>query len=167
MNRKATLGVLLAVLVVLVAMPATAQNTVKGSLVVDGKPIQLTHVYAYAQEGFFDKKKQDVVVVLADAEVPAAALRDRFALADLAKEGKLHFVQQTIDTEGQVINFEVRHQLFKTPESGGSTEHVFEATTFDKKLVAGRSRTKSPQKSFDDVPYSYDATFSAAIAPMK
>ncbi len=167
MHHKAMLGVLLAVLVVLVATPATAQNTVKGTLVVDGKPIQLTHVYAYAQEGFFDKKKQDVVVVMADAEVPATALRDHFALADLAKEGKLHYVQQTINTEGQVINYEVRHQVFKTPESGGSTEHVFEPKTFDKKLIAGRSWTKSPQKSFDDIPYSYDVTFSAAIEPMK
>ena len=167
MNHKVLLGVLLAGLVVLVAAPATAQNTVTGTFVVDGKPIKLTHVYAYAEKGFFDPKKQDVVVVLADAEVPAAALRDHFALADLAKAGKLHFVKQTIDAEGQVINYEVRHERFKMPESGGSTEHVFEAKTFDKKLIAGRAWTKSPQKSFDDVPYSYDATFSATIEPMK
>lgn len=167
MNHRAMLGALLAVLVVLVATPATAQNTIKGTLVVDGKPIQLTHVYAFAKEGFFDPKKQDVVVVMADAEVPAAALRDQFALADLAKTGKLHFVKQTIDADGQVINYEVRHELFKMPETGGSTEHVFEAKTFDKTLISGRARTKSPQKSFDDVPYSYDVTFSATIEPRK
>jgi len=167
MNRKALLGVLLTALLVVVAGPATAQNKIEGTLVVDGKPITLAHVYAYAQKGFFDPKKQDVVVVMADAEVPAAALRDHFALADLAKAGKLHFVRQTIDAQGQVINYEVRHERFKMPESGASTEQVFEAKTFDQKLIAGRSRTKSPQKSFDDVPYSYDVTFSAAIEPMK
>jgi hypothetical protein len=53
------------------------------------------------------------------------------------------------------------------PEGGGSTYHVFEAKTFDGKIAAGRSRTTAPQKSFDDVPYSYDVTFSAAIEPMK
>ena len=167
MNYRALLGVLLAGLVGLVAAPAAAQNTIDGTLVVAGTPIKLTHVYAYAQKGFFDPKKRDVVVVMADAEVPPAALRDHFALADLAKAGKLHFVQQTINTEGQVINYEVRHQLFKMPESGGSTEHVFEPKTLDNKVIAGRSRTTSPQKSFDDVPYSYDVTFSATIEPMK
>jgi hypothetical protein len=167
MKRNVLFGGLLAALAVAVAAPVAAQNKIEGSLVVDGKPIKLTHVYAYAVKGFFDPKKQDVVVLMADAEVAAATLRDHFALADLAKAGKLHFVQQTINTEGQVINFEVRHERFKMPESGGSTEHVFEAKTFDKKLIAGRSWTKSPQKSFDDVPYSYDATFSAAIQPMK
>ncbi len=167
MRHVALFCVLVAVLVVVAAAPATAENTIEGTLVVAGKAIKLTHVYAYATEGFFDKKKLDVVVVMADAVVPADALRDHFALADLAKEGKLHYVQQTINTEGQVINYEVRHQLFKMPESGGSTEHVFEPKTYDKKLIAGRSRTLSPRKSFDDIPYSYDVTFSAAIEPKK
>ncbi len=165
MRRTVVIAVLGAALAVIAATPAGAENKIEGTLVVAGQTTKLTHVYAYAREGFFDPKKQDVVVVMTDAEVPAAALRDPFALADLAKEGKLHFVRQTINTEGQVISYEVRHQLIKTPESGASTEHVFEAKTRDKKLIAGRSRTTSPQKSFDDVPYSYDATFSAAIGP--
>ncbi|MFI5165691.1 MAG: hypothetical protein ACHQQS_03650 [Thermoanaerobaculales bacterium] len=167
MNRKALFGALLAALIVALATPATAQNKIEGSLLVGGKPIKLTHVYAYATEGFFDPKKQDVVVVMADAEVAPAVLRDHFALADLAKAGKLHYVQQTINTEGQVINFEVRHELFKMPETGGSSEQVFEPKTFDKKLIAGRSRTVSPQKSFDGIQYSYDLTFTAKIEPMK
>ncbi len=167
MNDKALFGALIAALAIVAAAPAPAEDKIEGTLVVAGQAIKLTHVYAYATKGFFDPAKVDVVVVMADAEVPAAALRDRFALADLAKEGKLHFVQQTINTEGQVINSEVRHQLFKMPESGGSTEHVFEAKTYDAKLIAGRSRTTSPQKSFDDVPYSYDVTFSASIEPKK
>ena len=37
----------------------------------------------------------------------------------------------------------------------------------DGKTIAGRARTKSPQKSFKDVPYTYDITFSAAIEPKK
>jgi len=167
MKRTVLFGGLLAAVAVAVASPVAAQNKIEGSLVVDGKPIKLTHVYAYAVKGFFDPKKQDVVVLMADAEVPAATLRDHFALADLAKAGKLHFVQQTINTEGQVINFEVRHERFKMPESGGSSYQVFEPKTFDKTTISGRARTTAPQKSFDDIPYTYDVTFSAAIAPLK
>jgi hypothetical protein len=42
---------------------------------------------------------------------------------------------------------------------------VFDAKTFDGRTIAGRARTKSPQTSFEDVPYSYDITISAAIEP--
>jgi hypothetical protein len=152
----------------LLAAPAIAQNRAEGKLEVNGKAVAITQVYAYAVEGFFDKKKQDVTVLLCDVPVPAAAVRDDFARKDLAAAGKLHCVQQVINTEKQVINFEVRDRAFGSrPPGGGSTEHVFEAKTFDAKTVAGRARTKSPQKSFDDVPYSYDITFSAAIEPKK
>jgi hypothetical protein len=147
---------------------AAAQNSVQGKLEVDGKPVAITQVYAYAKEGFFDKKKQDVVVLLCDAAVPAPAVRDPFAYKDLVAAGKVHCVRQTIDADKHVINFDVGHQRFGSlGENGGSTEHVFEAQTFDGKTIAGRARTKSPQKSFKDVPYSYDITFSTAIEPKK
>jgi hypothetical protein len=146
--------------------PAGAQNHVEGKLDVDGKPVAITQVYAYAKEGFFDKTKKDVVVLLCDAAVPAAAVRDHFAYKDLVEAGKVHCVRQTIDANKQVINFDVGHQRFGSMgENGGSTEHVFEAKTFDGKTIAGRARTKSPQKSFKDVPYTYDITFTAAIEP--
>jgi hypothetical protein len=159
----ATLGA-----IVLLIAPAAAQNHAEGKLIVDGKPIAITQVYAYAQEGFFDKKKQDVVVLLCDTAVPPKTARDVFARHDLFVAGKAHCVQQTVNTDKQVINFEVGHERFgRKGEGGGSTEQVFEATTFDAKTIAGRARTKSPQKSFDDVPYSYDITFTAAIEPKK
>lgn len=160
-------GLLLSVFALLAA-PVAAQNRAEGKLEVNGKAVAITQVYAYAVEGFFDKKKQDITVLLCDVPVPAAAVRDGFARRDLAAAGKLHCVQQIINTEKQVINFEVRHQAFGSSQpGGGSTEHVFEAKTFDGKTIAGRARTESPQKSFDDVPYSYDITFSAAIEPKK
>jgi hypothetical protein len=149
-------------------VPVAAQNRVEGKLDVDGKPVAITQVYAYAKEGFFDKKKQDVVVLLCDAPVPAPVMRDTFAYKDLIATGKVHCVRQTIDADKQVINYDVGHQRFGSlGENGGSTEHVFEAQTFDGKTIAGRARTKSPQKSFKDVPYTYDITFSAAIEPKK
>jgi hypothetical protein len=148
--------------------PVAAQNRAEGKLEVEGKPVAITQVYAYAKEGFFDKKKQDVVVLLCDAAVPAPAVRDVFAYKDLVAAGKVHCVRQTIDADKQVINFDVGHQRFGSMgENGGSIEHVFEAQTFDGKTIAGRARTKSPQKSFKDVPYTYDITFSAAIEPKK
>lgn len=156
-----------ACLMLALTMPLVAENHAEGTLTVDGKPVKLTQVYAFATKGFFDDKKQDVVVLLCDAAVPAAAVRDNFARGDLIKAGNLHCVEQTIDATKQVINYRVEHKRFGMPEGGGSTEHVFDAATFDGKTVAGRSHTKEPQKSFDDVVYTYDVTFSAAIEPRK
>src|SRR5262245_4309473 len=143
---------------------AQAQDHAEGQLVVEGKPVAITHVYAWAEPGFFDKSKKDVVVLLCDAAVDPPAQRDFFARRDAEKAGKLHCVQQTIDANKQVINYRVEHGRSEMTPSGGSTYQVFEAKTFDGKTVAGRARTTEPQKDFNDVPYTYDITFSAAIA---
>ena len=144
-----------------------AENQVKGTFTVDGKPTEITKVYAFAQKGFFDPAKDDVIVLMCDATVPDAGIRDYFERRDLVKAGKLHCVQQTINSEGQVINFKVEDSRFQMPESGGSTEQLFEKKTRDDKMIAGRAYTKSEQKSFEDIPYTYDITFTAAIEPKK
>ena len=167
MKRIAALALPVLLAVPLLAVPARAEDNAQGTLTIAGKPIAITHVYAFAEKGFFDPKKQDVVVLLCDAAVAPAAVRDDFARDKEVQTGKLHCVRHTIDASGQVINFRVEDSRFHPPEGGGSTYHVFEPKTFDGKTVAGRARTTAPQKSFNDTPYSYDVTFSAAIAPMK
>lgn len=166
MIRRSSFLLFLAV-ILFRAGSAGAQNRVQGQLVVEGKPVAMTHVWAFAQKGFFDETKQDVVVLMCDAPVAPDAVRDPFARMDLVKAGKLACVEQTIDEGGQVINYKVQHARFGVPEGGGSTYHVFEPKTFDGRTAAGRSRTTAPQKSYDDVPYSYDITFSAAIEKRK
>lgn len=158
---------LVVALTLFVSAPLTAADQVKGTLTVDGKPIAITQVYAFAKKGFFDPAKDDVVVVMCDAALPAGAVQDVFARKDLVAAGKVHCVEQMIDAGKSVISYKVQHNRFGVSEAGASTDHLFEATTFDGKTVAGRSYTKAPQKSFDDVPYGYDITFSAAIEPKK
>ncbi|HSP07509.1 MAG TPA: hypothetical protein VLR94_10050 [Acidobacteriota bacterium] len=162
--RRVTL-VLLLLAFVFAGAPLMAADEIKGLLTVGGTPFKITQAYAYAVPGTFDSKRDDVVVLLCDAIVPPTAQRDTFARRDLIKAGKLHCVQQTIDAKKQVIQFRVEDSRFSMPETGGSTEQVFEDKTFDGKTIAGRARTKSPQKSFDDIPYTYDITFSATIEP--
>ena len=149
------------------ALPeADAENLAKGKLVVDGKAVEITQVYAYAQPGFFDKKKEDVVVLMCDVTVPAKTVRDDFEISKLIETGSLHCVRQVINTEKQVINYEVMHKGFGMQESGGSSYHVFDAKTFDTSKIEGRARTTSPQKSFKGIPYSYDITIKASIEPV-
>jgi len=170
MKRRTVAGLIAALLVTaIVSLPSVAkaaENTVTGKLTVGDQSVEINHVYAYAEPGFFDKKKLDVVVMMCDAQVPAKAMRDIFELMKLRDAGTLHCVRQIINTEKQVINYEVMHKAFGMQESGASTYHVFEAKTFDAGTIEGRARTTSERKSFKDVPYSYDITFRAAIEPM-
>lgn len=149
------------------ASPAAAQNRVEGKLQVKGTAYPISQVYAYAREGFFDKGKLDVTLLFCDGAVPPAVVRDEFALPKLIDDGKLHCVLQVISADKQVSHFEVLGKGFGRIQ-GASTEHVFEAKTFDGKTAAGRSRTRSPQMTMmDKTPYNYDLTFSASIDPKK
>ncbi len=143
-----------------------AQSPIAGTLTVAGKQISLTQAYAWRTEGFFDKKKDDTVVLLTDRPVAAADQRSESALRRLVAEGKLSFVQEVINTEGQIINFTVGHQAFRSLPSGGSTEHVFEGSQKGQ-AISGKVRTKSVQESFDDIKYEYAATFQATVQPKK
>ncbi|MEP7353774.1 MAG: hypothetical protein ABI824_11125, partial [Acidobacteriota bacterium] len=132
-----------------------------GKFTVDGKAVQLTQVYAYATEGFFDKKKDDTVVLLTDRPVTEAQMRDGFALRRLTGEGKLVFVQETINAAGQIVSFLMGHSAFKALPSGGSTDHVFEGR-MEGGTVSGTVRTTSGQEFFG-TKYEYNVKFQATI----
>jgi hypothetical protein len=109
-----------------------------GKLIVDGKPVKLAYAYASAQPGFFDKKTEDIRVLLTDVPLTGKALNDDFERINLAKQGKVHCVEVTIDAKKQPISVTIRHPSFKVPLSGGSTEDEFVAKVFDGKVVDGR-----------------------------
>jgi hypothetical protein len=150
----------------LLAVTAAFAQTSEGSLTVDGKATRLSRAYAFSTQGFFDKSKNDTVVVLCDQPLTEAQFRDDFALRGLARDGKLAFVREVINQSGQIINFTVGHSALKMTPSGGSTEHVFEGKQ-DAKSISGKAFTRGKQKSFDDIFYEYSATFLSAVLPKK
>ena len=143
---------------------ASAQTAPTGQMKVDGKAVKFTHVYAFST-GFFDKKKDDTVVILADRALTDAQMRDDFGLRRMAGEGKLNCMRATINGAGQMINYLVGSQAFKAIPSGGSTEQVFEGTN-DGRTIAGKVRTKGEQQFFG-TKYEYEATFRAGVQPRK
>jgi hypothetical protein len=166
MKRTVLKGCLFLLLPVLGAS-AGAADSVSGKLVVGGKTVELTHVYAYMDKTG-NEGKDAVVVVLADAAIPPEAVQDGYARNKLVTAGTLHYVELLL-VSGKQVHYEVQHQRFgmMMQPSGDDGDHVLEVRVTDGKSVAGRARTTSPQKSLDDVPYSYDATFSATVAPEK
>jgi len=84
----------------------------------------------------------------------------------MEREGKLHSVEAVIDAKGQPTNVTVRDKAFGGPPvSGGSTDDIFVPKTNDGKTIAGRLHRDKAGASFDDVPFTYDVTFSAPVTP--
>lgn len=165
--RTCLKGGLFLLLGVLGSSAAGAADSVAGKLVVGGKSVELTHVYAYMDKTG-NEGKDAVVVVLADAAIPPEAVQDGYARNKLVSAGTLHYVELLL-VSGKQVHYEVQHQRFgmMMQPSGDDGDHLLEVKA-DGKSVSGRAHTTSSSlKSVDDVPYSYDATFSATVAPEK
>jgi hypothetical protein len=140
-----------------------AEGRAEGTLTVNGKTTKLSYAYARAVEGFFDKTKEDVEVVLSDVPLEAKALEDQFERIHMADAGKLHAFEITIDADGKPISTSFRHNGFKGPSpSGLSSEDVFTKNAFDGKTVDGRYKS-AKQKEFFGNTYAFDVTFRADI----
>ena len=118
-----------------------------GKLTAAGQTTKLTQVYAYLKKDFFHEKKEDTVVLLTGRAITDIQLRDGFALSRLVDEGKLSFVQQTINAPG--------HRAFKMPASGASTEHRSQ----------GKVDTRGLQKDFGGTKYESAASFRVRVQP--
>jgi len=170
MKTKQAVSLVFGALITFAMVPrvlAIENGAAEGTVTVNGKAVTLKFAYAVAAKGFSDETKDDTVVILSDVPLAPAVLRDKPARRDLEKAGRLHAIEATINAEKQPINVTVRDAAFKMPASGGSTEDLFEAKTFEKGMIAGRLHRKSPGSSFDDISFTYDVRFKAAVLPRK
>lgn len=165
MKVKATLIVMIAATAISLALFAAVMDNGKadGNLTVAGKTVKLAYAYAKSQEGFFDPKTKDTVVILSDVPLDAKALADDFVRGELVRAGKLHTVEVIISAKKQPISVTIRHNAFRNPYSGGSTEDAFTPEIFDAQAVAGRVYRESPGENFDDIVFTYDVRFHASI----
>ena len=157
-----TLASILFAAVVIAAGPE--EGTASGKLTVDGKTTPLTHAYARAQKGFFDKTKVDILVILSDVAISEEALLDEFARIKMAAEGKLHAVEVVLNDEKQAVSGGLLHDAFKETQGYVSVTgiHAFQAKIFDTKMVEGKLSTEKTGE-FMNKKFEYSATFRAAV----
>src|ERR1700742_2985198 len=86
------------------AMADLADGTASGTLTVNGKTTKVAFAYARSVPGFFDKNAKDIQVIVSDVPLDAKALADDFLRASMAKEGKLHAFEITIDATGTPVS---------------------------------------------------------------
>jgi hypothetical protein len=114
--------------------------------------------------GFFDKNTNDTLVIVSDVPLDDGALSDDFARIDLAKAGKLHAFEITIDATGTPVSTAWRHNGFDGPmPSGLSSADVFTKKALDGKIVEGSYKSAEQAEFFGNT-YAFDVTFRAAIA---
>jgi hypothetical protein len=142
-----------------------ADGKAEGTLTVNGKTTKVAFAYARSVPGFFDPNTKDIQVIVSDAPLPADAPADQFVRIGMAKDGKLHAFEITLNAEGTPVSTAWRHDGFKGPmPSGLSSQDVFTKKVLDGKLVEASYKSAAPAEFFDNT-YSFDVTFRAPIAP--
>lgn len=133
-----------------------ADGEVTGQLVVGGKSTPLKYAYAIPQRG------GETLLILTDQPLSDKAVKDVFERIHMSDDGKLHAVEMLLDSKQTPTSVSMQHEGFKGHGGGFSSSHHFEPAGSDPKTVAGRIYTSAPGE-FMDVPYSFDATFTAPI----
>ena len=143
---------------------AIADGKADGTLTVNGKVSKVAFAFARSVPGFFDKNVNDIQVIVSDVPLDAKALVDEFLRGRMAKEGKLHAFEITIDAAGTPVSTAWRHNGFKGPmPSGLSSDDVFTKKILDGKYVEGSYKSAAAEEFFGNT-YAFDVTFRATVA---
>jgi hypothetical protein len=137
------------------------EGTVTGTVTLNGTSVPLTHVYASAQPGFFDKKAEDVHVLLSDVPLADDTRADTFAMIHLARDGKARIVEVVIDASGAPIGGSIFARDFDGMVSVTGM-HKFTRDRLERSTIAGRFAMDGPHE-FMGVKFQYEARFSAPI----
>jgi hypothetical protein len=162
-RARAVLAVFASLAVLCFPLVGADDGTASGTITVNGKTTKLSHAYARAVPGFFDKTKEDVVVILTDVPLDAKALEDQFERIHLADAGKLHAFEITLDAEGKPISTAFRDNGFKKASpSGLSSADVFTKKVFDGRTVEGSYKSAKVSEFFGET-YAFDVSFRADV----
>ena len=148
-------------LLALAPQAAGREGTVTGTLTIDGVPVKIAHVYATPQPGFFDKKSEDVHVLLSDVELSDEARGDVFKLIHLAREAGAHMIEVVIDAQGAPIGGSLFAKRFDGMVSAAGM-HKFTRERLERTAIAGRLSVDEPH-TFMGVTWRYDVLFVAPI----
>jgi len=165
-NFVAWLGFFTIILSIVMASQNSNISNTEGQLTVAGNKVQMHYAYAMAQPGFFDKTKEDIVLLVSNIPLTDKAIEDQWERNTLVSDGTLKTVEVTINSEQQPISVSVKHPAFKASPSGFSSNYIVELKTFNEKNVEGRIYCKTEQEFFDMV-YTFDFTFKAEVRRKK
>jgi len=160
------------------AAPPTglAPGKAKGTITVNGKAVTLTHAYAALEPNPFDEKKDDIVVLLTDRPLPAAAMGGDLSDAATAVPTWLRLklrddpeMAKAFGRERWVIgNRTLGHEVLKTQTLQTSPDFStkLDAVAMGTDRVEATAYTDGVQEQFDDK-FAYRVSFNAAVKPRR
>jgi hypothetical protein len=153
-----------------------APGQAKGTITVNGKAVTLTHAYAALEPNPFDDKKSDIVVVLTDRPLPAAAMGGDLSDAATSVPTWLRLklrddpdVAKAFGRERWVIgNRTLGHEVLKaqTLQTSPDFSTKLDAVALGTDRVEATAYTDGVQAQFDDT-FEYRVSFNAKVKPRR
>jgi len=138
------------------ATAVMAQNSVEGSLTVDGTKTTIKHVY-------FDQYKDEFTVILTDNAVAPEMIPD--GIYGLSEEGKIRALEFTVSRETKKEPKYGRKAIYFHPvwtRSIDIGDGELTLSRFDEKMLAGKIKTSSENEN-EGHSFSYDISFSVSL----
>jgi hypothetical protein len=159
------IALLLSFLALALPSLAAGPGTASGTLTVNGKAVKLTHAYAARKKDPFDKTKQVTYVLLADQEVPLAAVHDMGEMMMYDDKHHLNSIEVTFtDDDRQVISVGINSpNLTGMGHFSGVGKQKLELKAIDASHAAGRLYLEKPDDFFKNT-YIYDVAFDAPFS---
>ncbi len=146
---------------VLLPLGAAAQNTVQGSITVNGKKTEFRHAYAYTRPpGVKDMVK--TTLILSDKPLPAAAVTDSMERMTAQQQGGIKLLEVGFNDNKDIVSFNPEVDALKG--SRINSAHKAKLDTFSDQALKGRLFTES-ELQIRNAPgaYSFDVQFNVAM----
>jgi len=134
----------------------------KGAFVAGGKTVQLRHAYALIKPNEMDEGKDALYLVISDAPLTEATLREQWGLAEASRDGRLSGMEVRLDESKSPACGQLYHAGLEGSVSVCGIAKL-DLTYYDGKRISGRLFT-GPQESFDQQ-WELTADFTAGILP--
>ncbi|HEX9407115.1 MAG TPA: hypothetical protein VF975_07345 [Thermoanaerobaculia bacterium] len=165
--RKNSLLILVA-LTVAAAGYGSDEGSANGTMTVGGKKTTLKYAVARNTPNHLEEGKTDIAVLLSNIPVTVEQFASIGDMMELADSGRLTGVEVEITPDKKIISGTLYSPGFHLQGNSFSAVgmHEFKPTTLKKTALAGKLSTSHNSK-FNEVPFSYSATFNASVKAPK
>ncbi len=146
------------------AASAADKSEVSGALTLNGKDVELRHVYVWAEEeGFYKPEDPTWKILFVGREVSPRDLGDPIWDSAWVEIGITKSSETSDGPELQIYSQSIKKSADDPGNLSGGTYPMFEIEGLGTDLVTGRIYHEEPQEFFDDT-YQYDFTFTASLS---
>ena len=165
--RKNALSIVVSLMVAAVGY-GSDEGTANGTMTVGGKKTTLKYAVARNVKNHLEEGKTDIRVLLSNVPVTVEEFADIGKMLELSDSGKLTGIEVEITPDKKIISGQIYSPEFHLQGNNFSAVgmHEFKPTSFTKKSLAGKLST-THESDFNQVSYSYSATFKASVEAPK